>query len=81
MFSCYKPVDRNTPVPESQKQLSAKDWAELYTLARTDKKKAFATYSKYYLSTSGQFTGPTRTSWSAISRAIAKPWTKSVARK
>jgi len=54
VFSCYKPVDRDTAVPEDQKVLSAKDWAELYTLARTDKKKAFQRYSQYYLSTSGQ---------------------------
>jgi hypothetical protein len=54
VFSCYKPVGRDTPIPEDQKQLSAEDWAKLYKLARTDKKKAFETYSKYYLSTSGQ---------------------------
>jgi FAD/FMN-containing dehydrogenase len=54
VFSCYKPVDQNSPISENQQQLSVKDWAELYTLARTDKKKAFARYSNYYLSTSGQ---------------------------
>jgi hypothetical protein len=54
VFSCYQPVDPATPVPEGQKQLSAADWAKLYTLARTDKKKAFATYSQYYRRTSGQ---------------------------
>jgi FAD/FMN-containing dehydrogenase len=54
VFACYRPVDNDKPIPEGQKQLSAKDWAELYTLARTDKKKAFERYSAYYLSTSGQ---------------------------
>jgi FAD/FMN-containing dehydrogenase len=54
VFSCYKPVGRDTPIPEGQKQLSAQDWAELYRLARTDRKKAFEKYSRYYLSTSGQ---------------------------
>ena len=54
VFSCYRPVDLNTPISKQQKQLSTDDWANLYTLARTNKKKAFATYSKYYLSTSGQ---------------------------
>jgi hypothetical protein len=39
---------------ENLKQLSSDDWVELYKLARTDKKKAFETYSKYYLGTSGQ---------------------------
>src|SRR5439155_10456601 len=33
---------------------SPADWSELYTLARTNKKKAFERYSKYYLSTAGQ---------------------------
>jgi FAD/FMN-containing dehydrogenase len=54
VFSCYKPVDWNTPIPPKQKQLSADQWRALYRLARTDKKKAFATYSKYYLATNGQ---------------------------
>jgi len=54
VFSCYRPVDSDTPIPTDQKQLSGKDWAELYTLARTNKKKAFERYSTYYLSTSGQ---------------------------
>jgi FAD/FMN-containing dehydrogenase len=54
VFSCYRPVDNDTPVPEAQKQLTSKDWGELYALARTDKKQAFGRYAKYYVSTSGQ---------------------------
>ncbi len=54
VFSCYKPVSAGTPIPADQKQLEPKDWAELYVLARTNKKKAFERYSKYYLSTTGQ---------------------------
>jgi FAD/FMN-containing dehydrogenase len=54
VFSCYKPAAADTPIPKDQKQLSSEDWAELYRLARTDKKKAFEKYSKYYLSTNGQ---------------------------
>jgi FAD/FMN-containing dehydrogenase len=54
VFACYRPVGNDTPLPASQKQLSGKEWAELYTLARTNKKKAFERYSAYYLSTSGQ---------------------------
>ncbi len=54
VFACYKPVAPDTPIPDNQKQLSSKDWAELYLLARTDKKRAFERYSKYYLSTAGQ---------------------------
>jgi FAD/FMN-containing dehydrogenase len=54
VFSCYQPVDPSTPIRSNQKQLMARDWAELYTLARTNKKQAFERYSKYYQSTSGQ---------------------------
>lgn len=54
VFSCYRPVDAATPIAENQKQLSNEDWANLYVLARTDKRKAFETYSQYYLTTSGQ---------------------------
>ncbi len=54
VFSCYRPVPYDTPIAKDQKQLSEKDWIEFYTLARTDKKKAFEKYSKYYLSTNEQ---------------------------
>jgi len=54
VFSCYRPVNSDSPIPSNQNQLSAEDWSELYTLARTNKKKAFETYSKYYTTTSGQ---------------------------
>ncbi len=54
VFSCYRSVDGATPMPDNQRQLAAGEWADLYRLARSDKKKAFDTYSKYYLATSGQ---------------------------
>ncbi len=54
VFSCYRPVGADTSIPAVQKQLSGEDWAELYILARTEKRKAFEKYSRYYLSTSGQ---------------------------
>jgi FAD/FMN-containing dehydrogenase len=54
VFACYRPVGTNTPIPQEQKQLSAEDWIAFYKLARTDKKKAFETYRKYYQSTNGQ---------------------------
>ncbi len=54
VLACYRPVDATAPIREDQKQLSNKDWAELYNLARTDKRKAYEVYSRYYLSTSGQ---------------------------
>jgi hypothetical protein len=54
VFSCYRSVDGATAIPDNQRQLSDEEWAALYRLARSDKKKAFDTYSKYYLATSGQ---------------------------
>jgi len=54
VFSCYKPVAEDTPIPEGQGFLSAKDWERLIYLAHTNKKKAFELYSAHYLSTSGQ---------------------------
>jgi len=54
ILSCYRPVGKHVVVPEQQTQLSAGDWAELYTLARSDKRRAFERYSEYYRSTSGQ---------------------------
>lgn len=54
VFPCYETVPDNTPIPETQKALSGEDWAKLYKLIRTDKRKAFEVYSKYYLNTNGQ---------------------------
>jgi FAD/FMN-containing dehydrogenase len=54
VFSCYRPVDDSTPIPEQQRYLSEEEWSRLYGLARANKKKAFETYAGYYLSTSGQ---------------------------
>ena len=54
VFSCYRPVDPDTPMPEGQKQLSADNWDELLYLAHSDKAEVFKRYSQYYLSTTGQ---------------------------
>ncbi len=54
VFSCYRPVDASTPVPSSQKSLSADDWRRLYLLSHKDPARIFDVYSSYYLSTSGQ---------------------------
>ena len=54
VFSCYRPVDNSTPVPNSQKSLGADDWSKLYLLAHNDPGRLFDLYTNYYLSTSGQ---------------------------
>jgi hypothetical protein len=54
VFSCYRPVPMETPIPSMEKQLSDENWRQLLFLAHTDKKKAFERYADYYLSTNGQ---------------------------
>jgi len=54
VFSCYRPVDDATPIPEGQKALSREEWGQLLLLTHTDKAQAFARYSDHYLLTSGQ---------------------------
>ena len=54
VFSCYRPVSMETPIPSTEKQLSDENWRQLLYLAHTDRKKAFDTYANYYLSTNGQ---------------------------
>ena len=54
VFSCYRPVDPATPMPDTQRELGDEDWHALLLLAHNNKTTAFDQYSKYYLSTSGQ---------------------------
>jgi len=54
VFSCYRPVPDDAPVPKQHKELSADDWRQLLYLAHTDRKRAFEVYSSHYLSTDRQ---------------------------
>ncbi len=54
VFSCYRPVEDNRPVPEGQKHLQTEDWEQLLWLAHTDRRRAFEEYCRYYLATNGQ---------------------------
>jgi FAD/FMN-containing dehydrogenase len=54
VFSCYRPVDPRSRVPDVQRELVDEDWHALLMLAHTNKSMAFDQYAKYYLSTSGQ---------------------------
>lgn len=54
VFSCYEPVENETPFPEQKKHLTTENWRHLAYLAHTDKARAFDAYSQHYLSTSGQ---------------------------
>jgi FAD/FMN-containing dehydrogenase len=54
VFSCYRPVSIDTPIPTEEKQLTDENWRQLLYLAHTDEKQAFNRYAEYYLSTNGQ---------------------------
>jgi FAD/FMN-containing dehydrogenase len=54
VFSCYRPVPMDTPIPSAEKQLTDENWRQLLFLAHTDEKQAFERYAAYYLSTNGQ---------------------------
>jgi FAD/FMN-containing dehydrogenase len=54
VFSCYRPVDPSTPIPEGQASLTDDAWRELLHLAHCDKSAAFDRYAAHYLRTSGQ---------------------------
>lgn len=54
VFSCYRPVPDDRPLPEARKELAASDWTDLLYLAHADKAEAFRRYAAYYLSTNGQ---------------------------
>jgi FAD/FMN-containing dehydrogenase len=54
VFSCYRPVDPDTPVPANQKELREGDWVELLHLAHAARGEAFRRYAGFYLQTNGQ---------------------------
>ncbi len=54
VFSCYRPVDPETPMVAGQRALSTEDWQALLYLGHVDKRRAVDAYSAHYLATSGQ---------------------------
>ena len=54
LFSCYRPVASETPIPEKQRELSVDDWRRLILFAHADKPQAFEQYVAHYLATNGQ---------------------------
>ena len=54
LFSCYKPLPADAPMPTEGKELGEAHWRELYYLSHADTRRAYETYVAYYLSTSGQ---------------------------
>jgi hypothetical protein len=54
VFSCYRPVEADTPVPPNQRELREGEWTELLHLAHQAKGEAFRRYAGFYLQTNGQ---------------------------
>lgn len=54
VFSCYLPVDAQTPLTENPTRFHPADWARLTYYTHKYKKRAFEVYTKRYLATSGQ---------------------------
>ena len=54
IFSCYRPVADDTPVPAEQRSLSSSQWRRLLWLAHFDKQGAWDAYAGHYLGTDGQ---------------------------
>jgi FAD/FMN-containing dehydrogenase len=54
VFSCYRPVADDVPIPDAQQELGEEDWAELLHYGHTDRRRAYELYTRYYLATSGQ---------------------------
>src|SRR4029079_5815799 len=54
VFSCYRPVGADRPIPDNQLELKDDDWSRLLWLAHVDKSRAFAEYARYYMTTDRQ---------------------------
>lgn len=54
VLSCYQPLPADAAMPPEQSELGEDHWRELYYLSHADTRRAYETYSAYYLSTSGQ---------------------------
>ena len=57
ILSTYRPAPPGAVATVAPREFSAEDWSALYLLAHTDRRRAFETYARGYLSTSGQIYG------------------------
>ncbi|MBY0370750.1 FAD-binding oxidoreductase [bacterium] len=55
VYSLYRPTNKQVEVQGELKEMKGDDWYRLLGLAHTDKTRAFDIYSKFYLTTNGQF--------------------------
>jgi len=54
VFSCYRPVEPDTPLTTNPTRFHPDDWARLTRYSHTNKRLAFDVYTSRYLETSGQ---------------------------
>jgi FAD/FMN-containing dehydrogenase len=54
IFSCYRPIDNDTPIAKNPVRLSQTDWRRLLYLAHVNKRQAFREFTDFYLRSSGQ---------------------------
>ena len=54
VFSCYRPVENDRPIPDDQRAFTPEDWQTMLLLAHVDKARAYDAYAGHYLATSGQ---------------------------
>jgi len=54
VFSCYRPVEADRPIPPDQLRLHQTDWRRLLYLAHVNKRRAFVEFADFYLRSSGQ---------------------------
>ena len=60
VFSCYKPVSDDTPMPAAQAELKPEDWMKLLYLAHADKEQVYRAVCRLLpLAPRGRCTGPT----------------------
>jgi len=54
VFSCYRPVDNDRPIPSNQLRLHQADWRRLLYLSHVNKRQAFTEFTDFYLRSTGQ---------------------------
>jgi FAD/FMN-containing dehydrogenase len=54
VFSCYRAVEPDRPIPPDQLRLHLTDWRRLLYLAHVNKRRAFVEFADFYLRSSGQ---------------------------
>ena len=54
VFSCYRPLPDDAVMPADEKELGEGAWRDLYYLSHADTRRAYETYTTYYMSTTGQ---------------------------